>query len=59
MKCAILENFRGTMFDKTVTTKGFLEDLEKRFAKNENVETSTLLAYLISMRYKRKRNIRE
>jgi transposase InsO family protein len=59
MKRAIPEAFRGTMSDKVTTAKGFLEDLEKRFAKNEKAETSTLLANLISMRYKGKGNIRE
>ena len=39
--------------------KGFLEDIEKRFAKNEKAKTSTLLAKLISMRYVGKGNIRE
>ncbi|KAF2321519.1 hypothetical protein GH714_000259 [Hevea brasiliensis] len=41
------------------TTKAFLEDFEKRFAKNEKAETSTILAKLISMRYTGKGNIRE
>ena len=41
------------------TTREFLNDLEKRFTKNEKVETSTLLANLVSMRYKAKGNIRE
>ncbi|CAI9782833.1 unnamed protein product [Fraxinus pennsylvanica] len=35
IKRAISEAFRGTMSDKVTTAKGFLEDLEKRFAKNE------------------------
>ena len=39
--------------------KDFLIDLEKRFVKNENVETSTILANLISMRYKGKGHIKE
>ena len=59
MKRAIPEAFRGTMSEDIVLAKDFLTDLEKRFAKNEKVETSTLLANLISMRYKGKGNIRE
>ena len=57
MKRAIPEAFRGTMSEQITTTKGFLEDIEKRFAKNEKAETSTLLAKLISMRYVGKGNI--
>ncbi|XP_020266871.1 uncharacterized protein LOC109842402 [Asparagus officinalis] len=59
MEMAIPEAFRGTMSEKITTTKEFLEDIEKRFAKNEKAETSTLLENLISMRYKEKWNIRE
>ncbi|KAF2318093.1 hypothetical protein GH714_041438 [Hevea brasiliensis] len=50
IKLAIPEAFRGTMSDQVDTAKAFLEDLEKRFAKNEKAETSTILAKLISMR---------
>ncbi|KAF2318098.1 hypothetical protein GH714_041443 [Hevea brasiliensis] len=50
IKRAILEAFRGTMSDQVDIAKAFLEDLEKRFAKNEKAETSTILAKLISMR---------
>ena len=59
MKRAIPEAFRGTMSDEITTAKDFLENLEQRFAKNEKAETSTLLAKLISMRYKGQGNIRE
>ena len=59
MRRAILEAFRGTMSNKVTTTKEFLEEIEKRFAKNEKAEISTLLATLISMRYKGKGNIKE
>ncbi|KAF2291242.1 hypothetical protein GH714_020841 [Hevea brasiliensis] len=58
-KRAIPKAFRGTMSDQVVTAKAFLEDLEKRFAKNEKAETSTILAKFISMRYTGKGNIRE
>ena len=59
MKRAIPEAFRGTMSEHIAMAKGVLEDIEKRFAKNEKAETSTLLAKLISMRYVGKGNIRE
>ncbi|KAJ9171116.1 hypothetical protein P3X46_019164 [Hevea brasiliensis] len=59
IKHAIPKAFRGTMSDQVDTAKAFLEDLEKRFAKNEKAETSTILAKLISMRYTGKGNIRE
>ena len=59
MKCATLEAFRGTMSENIVMAKDFLTNLEKRFAKNEKAETSTILANLISMRYKGKGNRRE
>ena len=59
MKRAILEAFRGTIFDKVTIAKEFLEEIETRFAKKEKAETSTFLANLISMRYKDKGNIRK
>ena len=34
MKRAIPEAFRGTMSKKLTITKGFLKEIEKRFAKN-------------------------
>ncbi|XP_075494679.1 uncharacterized protein LOC142532248 [Primulina tabacum] len=55
----ILETFRGTMSSDIVTAKAFLQDLEKRFAKSEKPEIGTLLASLVSMRYRGKGNIRE
>ena len=54
MNCAILKAFRDTMSEKVTTTKKFIEKIEKRFTKNEKPETNTLLANLISMRYKGK-----
>ena len=57
IQSAIPKAFQVTMFEDTVTAKDFLKDLEKRFAKNEKAKTSTILANLISMRYKG--NIRE
>ena len=49
IKHAIPETFRGTMSEET-TAREFLNDLEKRFAKNEMAETSMLLANLVSMK---------
>ena len=45
--------------EKVTIAKEFIEEIEKRFAKNEKAETSSLLANLISMRYKGKGNIQE
>ena len=59
MKHDILEAFKGTIPEKVTTAKGFPEKIEKKFSKSEKVETSTLLANLISMRYKGKGNIRD
>src|SRR5262249_43150173 len=59
MKKAIPEAFRGTKYDEITKAKEFLDEIEKRFAKNEKVEISILLANLISMKYKGKGNIRE
>ena len=59
MKRAISDAFRGTMSEQITMAKGFLDDIEKRFAKHEKAETSKLLEKLISMRYVGKGNIRE
>ena len=59
IKKAIPEAFRGTISETIKTAKEFLEEIKNRFAKNEKFETSTLLANLISMRYKGNVNIRE
>ena len=36
-----------------------MDQIAKRFAANEKVETNTILSKLVSMRYKRKENIKE
>ena len=59
IKKAIPEAFRGTILETIKTAKEFLEEIKNRFAKNEKTETSTLLASLISMKYKGNGNIRE
>ncbi|XP_010546415.1 PREDICTED: uncharacterized protein LOC104818495 [Tarenaya hassleriana] len=51
MKRAISEIFKGSIA-KGANAKTFLDAIEERFAKNEKAETSTLLAKLISMRYR-------
>ncbi|GMP44012.1 hypothetical protein CsSME_00013142 [Camellia sinensis var. sinensis] len=53
MKHGILEVFRGAITED-VTVAG-----QKRFAKNDKAETSTLLASLISIKYKGNGNVRE
>ena len=58
MKRAILENFRGVIL-KELNAKKFLDEIEKRFAKNEKVETNNLLSKLVSLKYKVTGNIRE
>ena len=35
MKCVIPKAFNSTMSDKVATAKEFLEEIKKRFAKNE------------------------
>ena len=58
MKCSILEAFRGSISEGE-NAKKFIDEIEQYFAKNEKAETSSLLAKLISMKYKGKSNIRE
>ncbi|XP_020253844.1 uncharacterized protein LOC109830898 [Asparagus officinalis] len=55
----IPEAFRGTKSEGITKAKDFISKIEKRFAKHDKIETSTLLAYLIWMKYKGKGNIRE
>ena len=59
IKCGIPDAFRGVVSDEIILAKDFLAEIEKYFAKNDKTETSTVLASLISMKYKIKRNIRE
>ena len=59
IKCVIPETFRGSISNEVDTAKGFLEDLEKMFVKNEKCESSAFLAKPISMKYTGKGNIRE
>ncbi|XP_027096049.1 uncharacterized protein [Coffea arabica] len=59
IKKTVPEAFRGTMSETTATAKEFLQDIEKRFVKNEKTEINTLLTRLVSMKYSGKGNIRE
>ena len=59
IKKVIPEAFRGIISETIKTAKEFLEEIKNRFAKNEKSETSTLLANLISLRYKDNGNIME
>ena len=56
---AVLETFRGTMSETTVTVKEFLQDIEKRFVKNKKTEISTLFTRLVSVKYSGKRNMKK
>ena len=59
IKRGIPEAFRGAISESITNANQFLAELEKRFAKSDKAETSTLLQRLISMKYKGKGNIRE
>ncbi|KAK6151656.1 hypothetical protein DH2020_014291 [Rehmannia glutinosa] len=50
---------RGTTSEEVTTTSEYLAEIEKYFVKNDKAETITLLANLISLKYKGKENIRE
>ncbi|XP_028124904.1 uncharacterized protein LOC114321869 [Camellia sinensis] len=55
----IPEVFRGAITEDVTVASEFLLEIQKRFAKNDKAKTSTLLASLISMKYKGKGNVRE
>ncbi|XP_073136894.1 uncharacterized protein [Henckelia pumila] len=59
IKRGIPEAFRGAVSDSVTKAKEYLDEIEKRFAKSDKTETSTILKSLISMRYKGKGNVRE
>ena len=58
MKLSILEVIRSAIHEEN-RAKTFLDQIANRFAANEKVETSTILSYLVSIRYKWIENIRE
>lgn len=51
IKRSIPEAFRSVVSKKITNAKDFLANIEKRFAKNDKAEISTLLQHLISMKY--------
>ena len=53
------KSIQGHYVREGYNAKEFLEEIEKRFAKNKKTKTSTFLENLISMRYKGKGNIQE
>ncbi|XP_012482949.1 uncharacterized protein LOC105797536 [Gossypium raimondii] len=59
MKHNILEAFRGTEFEEITQAKGFLNEIEKCFAKNDKVGMTSLLTFLMFMKYKGQENVRE
>ena len=59
IKRDIPQVFRDTISNDITSAKEFLADIEKRFAKSDKAETSTLLQNLISMKYNGKENVRE
>ncbi|XP_057962368.1 uncharacterized protein LOC131153939 [Malania oleifera] len=56
MKHSDPEAFRGSMSNED-DAKVFIVELQKHFTKNENAETSNLLASLVPIRHKGKGNI--
>ncbi|RVW62736.1 Retrovirus-related Pol polyprotein from transposon TNT 1-94 [Vitis vinifera] len=58
MKHSIPEAIRGAIPEES-RAKTFLDQIVNRFAANEKVETNSILSKLVSMRYKRKENIKE
>ncbi|XP_060965536.1 uncharacterized protein LOC133034463 [Cannabis sativa] len=59
IKRDIPEAFRGAVSEEVTDATNFLAKIEKRFAKSDKAETSTLLKKLISIKFKGKENIRE
>ncbi|XP_052876234.1 ruBisCO large subunit-binding protein subunit beta, chloroplastic-like [Gossypium arboreum] len=59
MKHNIPEAFRGTESEEITLAKGFPDEIEKHFAKNDKVEMTSLLTSLMSMKYKGQGNVRE
>ena len=47
IKRGIPEAFRGAVSEEITLAKNFLAEIEKHFAKNDKIETSTHLASLI------------
>ncbi|XP_068650173.1 uncharacterized protein [Aristolochia californica] len=58
MKHSIPKTFRGSIIESK-SAKKFLEEIEQYFVKNKKSEASSLLAKLVSQKYKGKWKIRE
>ncbi|KAK5771753.1 hypothetical protein PVK06_047995 [Gossypium arboreum] len=59
MKYNILEAFRGTKSEKITQAKCFLDKIDKCFIKNDKVKMTSLLTFLMSMKYKGQGNMME
>ncbi|KAH1072813.1 hypothetical protein J1N35_025141 [Gossypium stocksii] len=55
----IPKTFRKTESEEITQAKGFLDEIEKCFAKNNNIEMTSLLTYLMFVKYKGQGNVRE
>ncbi|KAK5775470.1 hypothetical protein PVK06_043365 [Gossypium arboreum] len=51
--------FRGTESQEITQAKGFLDEIQKRFAENDKVEMTSLLTYFMLVKYKSHGNVRE
>ena len=58
IKPDILEILRCTVSGEVTTAKELLDDIEKRFVKNDKAKTNTLLGSSVSMKYQGQGNIR-
>ena len=58
IKHGIPESFRGAVSEEVTTAKEFVNDIEKRFVKNNKAETRTLLGSFVSMKNNGQGNIR-
>ncbi|KAH1107038.1 hypothetical protein J1N35_010806 [Gossypium stocksii] len=59
IKHSIPEDVRGTKPEEITQAKCFLDEIEKRFAKNDKVDMTSLLTSLMSMKCKGQENVRE
>ncbi|XP_062093999.1 uncharacterized protein LOC133800036 [Humulus lupulus] len=59
MQQCIPEAFRGTKSKEITKAKNFLNAIEKCFSRNDKAQLTSLLASLMSMKYKVRGNVRE
>ena len=59
IKCTIPESLRDTLADEATDAKILIQEIEKRYHKEDRAEISTLMNRLTNMKYKGKGNIRE